>query len=107
MDDIIYGAPLGPRVLNAMPMDDYKLLLTFNNDEERIFDVKPWLIFDIFKELKNKTVFNAVYVAHGSVQWLDEIDFCPDTLYTESILLDNITKSTSNTIVAEPQFNYE
>ena len=40
MSEIIKGAPLGPRVVSAVPCDGYTLLLTFNNGEKRKFDAK-------------------------------------------------------------------
>ena len=88
MDDIINGSPLGPRVTIATPIDDYKLLLTFTNGERRIFDAKPLLEMSIFKPLANKSFFQSVKVAYGSVMWPQDIDYCPDTLYVESIPTD-------------------
>ncbi|MBU4450918.1 MAG: DUF2442 domain-containing protein, partial [Actinobacteria bacterium] len=36
------------------PLDDYRLLLRFDNKEERIFDVKPYLEDNYFSSLKSK-----------------------------------------------------
>jgi len=83
-DKMIYGEPLGPRVTEVTPIDDYKLLLLFDNGERRVFDVKPLLETEAFKSLCNKQLFNSVKVAYGSVLWPQEIDYCPDTLYMES-----------------------
>ncbi|MDR3012506.1 MAG: DUF4160 domain-containing protein [Chitinispirillales bacterium] len=33
--------------------------------------------------------FEAVGVDHGSVQWPKDIDYCPDTLYMESVPVEN------------------
>ena len=88
MNDIIKGSPLGPRVVDATPTDDYKLFLTFTNGERRIFDAKPLLEADAFKPLVSKSFFKSVKVAYGSVQWPQEIDYCPDTLYMESVPAD-------------------
>ena len=38
MSDVIAGAPLGHRVSSVMPADNYTLLLTFTNGEQRVFD---------------------------------------------------------------------
>lgn len=84
MDDIITGAPLGPRVWEVTAMEDYKLLLTFSNGERRIFDAKPLLAMPIFKPLVNKQFFQSVKAAYGTVIWPQDIDYCPDTLYSES-----------------------
>jgi hypothetical protein len=87
-DDIIYGQPLGPRVSAARPIEDYGLFLTFTNGEQRVFDVKPLLSMDVYKRLKNKNIFNSVRVSFGSILWPHDIDYCPDTLYAESIAID-------------------
>ncbi|HDR52018.1 MAG TPA: DUF2442 domain-containing protein [Mariniphaga anaerophila] len=75
---------MNPRVKIVKPLKDYKIYLEFNNGEVKIFDVKPFLSKGIFKELQNPEMFNSVRVVDGSVQWNNEADFCPDTLYVES-----------------------
>lgn len=67
-----------------MVLDGYKLLLVFTNDEEKIFDCSPYLDKGIFRLLADKSYFAAVKVVDGTVQWPDEQDFCPDTLYMDS-----------------------
>jgi hypothetical protein len=34
---------MNPKVIEVVPMEEYKLLLTFSNDEIAIFDVLPYL----------------------------------------------------------------
>lgn len=85
MCEIIRGEPLGPRVSSVVPTDDYELLLTFNNGEERKFDVKPLLGVKVFARLNNPAFFKSVKVEFGTVVWPNDIDYCPDTLYAESV----------------------
>lgn len=75
---------MNPRVINVFPTDDYQLLLTFSNNEQKVFDMKPWLDKGIFIALSNKELFRKAYVAWGTVAWNDELDMSPDTLYIES-----------------------
>ena len=88
MDNIICGETLGPRVYAVSPMGDYQLLLTFDNGERRMFDAKPLFSLGVFKALRNKAFFESVKVAHGSILWEGGIDYCPDTLFAESIPAD-------------------
>ncbi|MCL2078380.1 MAG: DUF2442 domain-containing protein [Oscillospiraceae bacterium] len=88
MDNIICGELLGPRVAEVSPMEDYNLQLTFDNGERRIFDVKPLFAYAVFKSLQDKAFFESVKVAYGSILWSNDIDYCPDTLYAESILVE-------------------
>ncbi len=75
---------MNPRVKDVKPTDDYKLILTFTNDEVKVFDVTPYLDKGFFKQLKNKSYFKSVKPFMGSIQWQNGQDFCPDTLYLES-----------------------
>ncbi|HML47550.1 MAG TPA: DUF2442 domain-containing protein [Clostridia bacterium] len=85
-DNILYGKePLGPRVVSATPVDDYRLDLTFSNGERRIFDAKPLLNHRVFAPLKNKGFFESVTVAFGTIAWPGDIDYCPDTLCQQSV----------------------
>ena len=76
---------MNPRVKAVKPNSDYTLTLLFTNDEAKSFDVKPYLDKGIFRELKDLRNFNAVKPFLGSVQWQDGQDFCPDTLYEDSV----------------------
>ena len=76
---------MNPRVIKVKPTKEYTLILTFTNGEKRIFDVKPYLKIGIFNELKELNRFFTVKPMLGSIQWQGGQDFCPDTLYMESI----------------------
>lgn len=80
---------MNPRVIAVKVADNYQLLLEFTNKETKLFDVKPYLEFGIFKELKDLNYFNQVIVDFGTVSWNDRQDFCPDTLYLESKTINN------------------
>ena len=75
---------MNPRVKDVKPNEDYTITLIFDNGEIRIFDVKPYMDKGIFRELKDRKIFNSVRPFLGSVQWANGQDFCPDTLYLES-----------------------
>ncbi len=80
---------MNPRVKSVRPNADFTITLTFDNDEVRVFDVKPYLERGIFRELKDVAAFNSVRPFLGSVQWQSGQDFCPDTLYLRSTPLAN------------------
>lgn len=40
-------------IIKVEPLKDYELLLTFNNNEKKIKDMKPYLDKGVFKKLKN------------------------------------------------------
>ena len=76
---------MNPRVKIVKPNPDHTITLVFTNGEIKRFDVKPYLNIGIFRELKSMSVFNSVKPFLGSVPWGHGQDFCPDTLYMDSI----------------------
>ena len=75
---------MNPYVKSVQPQENYCLLLTFENGEKRIFDLKPYLAKGVFVRLKNAALFKTVRVVSGSIEWQGEIDLSYDTLYLAS-----------------------
>ena len=73
-----------PGVKEVKPVDGYKLLLMFENDEERIFDMNPFLDKGVFRDLKDVEMFNTVHVSFDTVEWENGADLCPELLYKDS-----------------------
>ena len=70
------------------PQADYKLLLTFENNEQGLFDMKPYLDFGpVFQALREPSMFNSVRVYFDTVAWANEADLDPEILYPNSILV--------------------
>ncbi len=72
-------------VINVLALDNYKLLLTFENGEKKIFDVSPYLEIGKFSELKDNEIFKSVRVHFDSVEWANKLDLDPELLYTKGI----------------------
>lgn len=72
-------------VKEVRTLDEYKLLLTFENGEVRLFDMNPYLDKGIFKELKDVSLFKSARVSFDTVEWKNEADMDPETLYECSI----------------------
>jgi len=75
---------LRPTVINAIPKDDYKLVLSFDNGEMKVFDVKPYITGSWFGKLISKNYFVTVKTNGFNVEWPDGQDICPDDLYFNS-----------------------
>jgi hypothetical protein len=71
-------------VRSVKPLDDYRLLLVFDNGDRRVFDVKPYLDKGVFRNLRNPEVFNSVRVSFDTVEWSNGADLCPEVLYCQS-----------------------
>ena len=66
---------------------DFSLDLKFNDGSMKRFDVKPYLDYEVFRELKDLDYFKQVDLAFGTVQWPHEQDISPETLYLEGVAL--------------------
>ncbi len=75
---------MNPRVKAVQPIQDYVLEIVFSNNETKRFDVKPYLNFGLFSELRDVAIFQSATAVLGTVSWKNGLDICPDTLYLES-----------------------
>ncbi|MEO6452759.1 MAG: DUF2442 domain-containing protein [Ginsengibacter sp.] len=74
-------------ITDVTPLNNYLLHLKFRNVEEKFFDMKPYLEIVIFKELKDENIFNTAKGSFDTVEWANEADIDPETLYHESVEL--------------------
>ena len=91
-DGIAYaGEPEKPiRISVVRPLDNYKLWVRFNTGEAKIFDLKDLLDFPAFSPLKDKNIFNSVYIDYGTTVWNNgEIDIDPLLLYEKGSPADS------------------
>ncbi|MFH1777809.1 MAG: DUF2442 domain-containing protein [Candidatus Omnitrophota bacterium] len=71
-------------VINVEPHKDNTLLLVFENQEKRLFDMTPYLDKKPFIKLKVSELFMKATVAYGTVVWPGNIDIAPETLWNYS-----------------------
>jgi hypothetical protein len=55
--------------------------LFYENDEKRIFGMKPFLDIPPFNQLKDKKLFFSVKPSFDSIVWENEIDIDPEYVY--------------------------
>ena len=75
---------LRPTAIKVVPQKDYQLQIAFDNDEIRVFDMKPYIRGSWFGELADEEVFQTVFVNGITVEWPGGQDICPDELYYKS-----------------------
>jgi hypothetical protein len=68
-------------VIDVKANTDMTLLLTFENNDNRIFDMKPYLEEKPFNKLKDTSLFLKAKAAYGTVVWPGNIDIAPETLW--------------------------
>lgn len=72
-------------IQSVKPLKDYKLELRFENGEERVFDMKEYLEYGLFKDLKEEKLFRSVHVSFDTIEWDNGADLDPEILYNESL----------------------
>jgi hypothetical protein len=71
-------------VNDVKAMSDYRLKLTFENNEIKVFDVKPYLDTGVFTALRDESLFKRVKVSFDTIEWPNGIDLDPEILYEKS-----------------------
>lgn len=74
-----------PGVKKVEWIPDYKLMLTFENGEVKIFDMSPYLEKGLFRDLKDLKAFSTVKVSFDTIEWANGVDLCPEVLYEKSV----------------------
>ena len=76
---------LRPTAVEVYPEEKYTLRIVLDNDEVKLFDVKPYIRGEWYGQLANESYFRAVKTDGYTIVWPDGQDLCPDELYTMSI----------------------
>lgn len=84
------------KVIAVNANTDFSLDLKFSDGSMKRFDVKPYMDRGIFTELKNLDYFKQARVAFGTVQWPNEQDIAPETLYVDGVAIDEAESDLSS-----------
>jgi len=71
-------------VVSLVADQNYTLLIAFENEQKRRFDMKPLLDKKPFSRLRDLPLFMKATVAYGTVVWPGNIDIAPETLWDRS-----------------------
>lgn len=61
-------------------LEGYKIQVRFDNGDEKVCDIEPFLGEGDFKELKDKNLFNTIKSIRWGVEWDNGLDLSADTL---------------------------
>jgi len=78
-----------PNIKNVKVLEDYKLLLIYENEEKRIYDMKPNLKYEIYKKLEDYKLFEKVHTAGETIEWETGEDISPESLYIDSVKVED------------------
>ena len=68
-------------VTKAEYLEDYRLLLSFNNGERRIVDLSNSLKGSVYTPLKDIGYFKNFSNKFNTIEWENGADFAPEYLY--------------------------
>jgi len=72
-----------PKVSKAITNEDFTLTITFETGEVKLFDIKPYLKYDVFEPLKDYVEFKKIYYDFGTVCWECGAELSRDTFYID------------------------
>jgi hypothetical protein len=75
-------------VVGVQAHADFSLVLTFENNETRRFDMAPYMNQIPWSRIKEASLFCAARAEMGTVVWPGNIDIDPETLYERSVALE-------------------
>jgi len=67
-------------VIAVKYLGDYRLRLRFSNGVEGVVDLEPELYGEVFEPLRDKALFQQVYLTSRTVEWPNGADFAPEFL---------------------------
>ena len=73
------------RAVKVKPLQNYLILISFDNGEKRVYNCYPLLEDKLFSGLRDVNFFNTVHIDEmGLVCWSDSTDIEPNELYENS-----------------------
>ena len=74
-----------PKIKSARAIDNHTLLLEFDNQERKLYDIAPLLYIEMFALLQNPAFFKNVQVEKSgyAVYWNDDIDLSEYELWSK------------------------
>ena len=70
-----------PKIKNVVPIENYKVIITYETGEIKSFDVKPYITGEWYGELKDLNIFRSVRPCGNTIEWLNGQDIAPHELY--------------------------
>jgi hypothetical protein len=85
-------------IIQASYINDYKILLKFNDGTEMTVDLENELNGSVFTPLKDKSKFRKFSIVFNTIEWENGANFAPEYLYELAI--------SQHKIASEPTSEY-
>lgn len=77
-----------PDIKSVEILKEYNLMITFVNGEVKVFNMKKYLKYPIFKPLNDENEFRAFSIIDGTIEWKCGAELSNDTFYLDSKRVD-------------------
>jgi Protein of unknown function (DUF2442) len=84
-----------PRVLAAEYRGNYQIHLTFNDGVAGTVDFSRWLRGPVFEPLKDPNYFQRFIVGFETLEWPNQADVAPETLYEAAQAAEKTARKTA------------
>jgi len=68
-------------VSKAVYLDNYRIMLTFNNGETRIVNLEKELEGAVYAPLRDRDYFKNFQIKFNTIEWQNGADYAPEYLY--------------------------
>ncbi|MCK4665005.1 MAG: DUF2442 domain-containing protein [Bacteroidales bacterium] len=68
-------------VTKAEYINDFRILMEFNDGVSKTVDLENELDGEIFQALRNKNYFKTFLIKYNTIEWDNGADFAPEYLY--------------------------
>ncbi len=72
-------------ITNVTPREGFSLIVSFEDGQTRVLDMKPFLGFGVFQQIKEPEKFNRVHIAFDTIEWDCGVDLDPEFVMRKSI----------------------
>jgi hypothetical protein len=79
-------------IVKVTAIEDFSLVVVFDDGQTRILNMKPFLDFGIFERIKTQEKFNRVHVAFDSIEWDCGVDLDPEFVMSKSVSMAESSK---------------
>ena len=62
-----------PKLIKINCNDDFTINLYYENNEDRVFDLKPFLNIGKYAELKDINLFKTAHISFNSIEWFNNL----------------------------------
>jgi hypothetical protein len=73
-------------VSQADYLNEYRIMITFNNGVKKIVDLKNELTGSVFEPLRQLDFFRDFRVRYNTLEWANGADYAPEYLYEIGVL---------------------